>query len=197
MTKRFAVVSFTVLIGLLTLIIIGSSLVSAGDNDAHSVPAEYETAVLKAGSVCHEITPALIAAQVEAESGWNPHARSPAGAQGISQFMPATWATYGKDGDGDGEADIFNPTDAIYSQGVLMCWLIDEVKTYKVQSKISGDPVSLALAAYNAGIGAVLRYEGVPPYRETQAYVKKIPAAARKIELSMTNTDRESSAPQR
>lgn len=86
-----------------------------------NVPPQYVEAVKRAGSICPEITPSIIAAQIDAESGWNPKARSSAGAQGIAQFIPSTWKTAGMDGDGDGKADISNPADAIWSQGNLMC----------------------------------------------------------------------------
>ena len=144
------------------------------------VPAEYVDAVIRAGSICAEITPALIAAQIEAESGWNPRAGSPVGAQGISQFMPATWSSSGVDGDGDGVADVWNPTDAIISQGQYMCGQVAAVKA----AGMSGDIVRLALAAYNAGFGAVQRYGGVPPYQETQNYVTKIIANAARFAVA-------------
>lgn len=99
---------------------------ATGVSDA--VPATYRDDVLKAGNICEGISPALIAAQIAAESNWNESAGSPAGAQGISQFMPATWnGGAGMDGDGDGKADINNPHDAIYSQGNYMCAKLKEV----------------------------------------------------------------------
>lgn len=75
---------------------------ATGVSDA--VPAAYRDDILKAGSICEGISPALIAAQIAAESNWNENAGSHAGAQGISQFMPATWnGGAGMDGDGDGK----------------------------------------------------------------------------------------------
>lgn len=143
-----------------------------------AIPAQYLDAVTQAGSICSEITPNLIAAQVNQESGWNPDATSPAGAQGISQFMPGTWASVGVDGDGDGRADVWNPTDAILTQGHYMCGLVDQVKTAIAAKTITGDVVSLALAAYNAGLGAVTAAGGIPAFTETQNYVATILAAA-------------------
>lgn len=160
----------------------------SGGGGLVGVPSEYEEVVLRAGRICPQITPALIAAQVEAESGWNPTAGSHAGAQGISQFMPGTWATHGTDGDGDGRADIYNPVDAIYSQGVFMCRLVDEATAHLHQGRVSGDVVSLALAAYNAGMGAVLTYGGIPPYRETVDYVEKILTNMKKFEAPPANS---------
>lgn len=137
-----------------------------------TIPAEYLDAVNRAGSICTEITPGLIAAQINHESSWNPKAVSPVGAQGISQFMPGTWASVGVDGDGDGKADVWNATDAIITQGHFMCGLVDQVKKAKAKHKISGDTVSLALAAYNAGFGAVLKAKGVPAF--TESYIAAI-----------------------
>lgn len=139
-----------------------------------AVPAEYVDAVTRAGSICPEITANLIAAQINQESGWNPDSRSPAGAQGISQFMPGTWASVGVDGDGDGTADVWNPVDAIITQGHYMCSLVGQVKNAASAKTITGDVVSLALAAYNAGFGAVTAAGGIPPFTETQNYVATI-----------------------
>ena len=94
---------------------------SASESTVSGVPAEYESDVIRAGSICQVVTPSIIAAQIDQESNWNPKAGSSAGAQGIAQFMPSTWASAGKDGDGDGKADIWNPHDAIWSQGNYMC----------------------------------------------------------------------------
>lgn len=139
-----------------------------------NVPAEYQSDVIRAGSVCEIVTPSIIAAQIEAESNWNPNAGSPAGAQGIAQFMPGTWASVGMDGDNDGKADVRNPHDAIWTQGNYMCRLASQVEGYKQQGRLAGDTLQLALAAYNAGIGSVLRAGMIPPYSETTNYVKKI-----------------------
>jgi hypothetical protein len=151
---------------------------TAGGAVPVDVPTEYQSDVSRAGSICPEITPAAIAAQITQESGWNPKAHSPAGAQGIAQFMPATWKTAGKDGDGDGTADPMNPHDAIFSQGSLMCSLAAEMNGLISSGAASGPVLNLALAAYNAGSGAVKLYGGVPPFTETQNYVEKITAMA-------------------
>lgn len=178
---------------LIPVLLVAMPLMMSGDNDSDkkdkvkgaaqgvaNVPGEYQGVVLKAGSICPEITPPLIAAQIEAESNWNPNAASEAGAQGMTQFMPATWASAGKDGDGDGKAEINNPRDAIYSQGVYMCSLASEVKERISAGKLTGDVAQLALAAYNAGMGAVDAAGGIPPYKETQNYVPKIMELAAK-----------------
>lgn len=139
-----------------------------------NVPAEYQADVERAGTVCPVITSPLIAAQIEAESNWNPNAGSPAGAQGIAQFMPGTWASVGLDGDGDGRADILNPHDAIWTQAHYMCSLAAQMQSYLDQGRVHGDVADLALAAYNAGSGAVLAAGGIPAYAETRAYVARI-----------------------
>ena len=141
---------------------------------ATGIPDEYLADVQRAGSICTEIAPQLIAAQLDAESGWNPSAGSQAGARGIAQFIPDTWSVYGMDGDGDGKAEILNFHDAIWSQGNYMCRLIDDVKNLKATGAVTGDITELALAAYNAGLGAVSSHGGIPPYRETQEYVRRI-----------------------
>ncbi|MEU7230047.1 NlpC/P60 family protein [Streptomyces chrestomyceticus] len=159
--------------------------------DAKQIPGEYLTWVQKAGKICPLITGPVIAAQIEAESGWNPKAASPVGAQGISQFMPSTWKSVGvdaasKNGDPrpDGIADPFTPGDAIMTQGKYDCDLAKGIQKRLKAGTIKGDPLSLTLAAYNAGTGAVERYGGIPPYVETQGYVKKILALASKYTLA-------------
>lgn len=143
-----------------------------------AVPNQYLDDINKAGAICPEITPSIIAAQIDAESGWNPNAGSPAGARGIAQFMPGTWTSRGMDGDGDGTADILNAHDAIWSQGNLMCDNITAVNALIKNGTLTGDPLSLALSAYNAGLGNVKKYGGIPPFTETQTYVKKIKTLA-------------------
>jgi hypothetical protein len=102
------------------------------------------------------VSAALLAAQLMAESNFNPFAVSPAGAQGIAQFMPGTAAAYGLH-------DPFDPVAAIDAQAHLMSDLIRQL----------GSP-ELALAGYNAGPGAVEGCSCIPPYPETQAYVTRI-----------------------
>ncbi len=99
---------------------------------------------------------ALLSAQIYAESNFNPFARSPAGAQGIAQFMPGTAASYGL-------RDPFDPAAAIDAQAHLMHDLLRQLGS-----------VPLALAAYTAGPAPVQSCGCVPPYPETQAYVAKI-----------------------
>jgi hypothetical protein len=119
------------------------------------VPSQYRDAIVDA-SRRWSVSAALIAAQIQAESAFNPRAISPAGAQGIAQFMPATARAYGL-------RNPFDPDAAIDAQAHLMHDLLRQFGS-----------VPLALAAYNAGPGAVSACGCVPPYPETQAYVARI-----------------------
>lgn len=104
----------------------------------------------------HGVSPALLAAVARQESGFDPRAVSPAGAQGLMQLMPGT-------ADGLGVTDPFDPAQAVDGAARLLRTLLD---------RFGG--TELALAAYNAGPGAVLRYGGIPPYPETQNYVRSV-----------------------
>jgi hypothetical protein len=119
------------------------------------VPSRFR-APLIAAATRWNVSAALLAAQLMAESNFNPFAVSPAGAQGIAQFMPGTAASYGL-------TDPFDPVAAIDAQAHLMSDLIRQL----------GSP-ELALAGYNAGPGAVEGCHCIPPYPETQAYVTRI-----------------------
>lgn len=146
-----------------------------GTLDPSSIPEEYRDLVTAAGTVCAEVPAAAIAAQLKQESGWNPGAISPVGAQGIAQFMPGTWPLYGRDVNGNGTASPFDPADAIGAQARFMC---DLVKTVKPIAQRTGIPVlELAWAAYNAGPARITQYGGIPPFAETQNYVRTLRAS--------------------
>jgi hypothetical protein len=119
------------------------------------VPAQYRDPILRSAARWN-VPPALMAGQLMAESGFDPNAGSPAGAQGIAQFMPSTAAAYGL-------TDPFDPIAAIEAQAHLMSDLLRQF----------GSP-ELALAAYNAGPAPVEACHCIPPYPETQAYVTRI-----------------------
>ena len=119
------------------------------------VPGRYREPLLRAAARWN-VSAALLAAQLMAESNFNPYAASPAGAQGIAQFIPSTAAAYGLD-------DPFDPEAAIDAQAHLMSDLIRQL----------GSP-TLALAGYNAGPAPVEACGCVPAYPETQAYVTRI-----------------------
>lgn len=141
------------------------------------VPPEYRALLRDAAESCPKIPVEILAAQIAAESNWDTQASSVAGAQGIAQFMPAVWEQYGIDANDDGERSIWDPVDAIHSAARLNCVNRTLVKG------VSGNRLENTLAAYNAGYGAVRKYDGVPPYPETEAYVKKILANAKDIQL--------------
>ena len=123
------------------------------------VPARYRRAILSA-SLRTGVSAALLAAQLKSESNFDPAAVSPAGALGIAQFMPATAASRGL-------RDPFDPIASIGAQAELMAELIREFGSAR-----------LALAAYNAGPGAVGACRCVPPYPETVAYIARVLALA-------------------
>ena len=122
-------------------------------------------AQFRASAATYGIDPTLLAAVAKTESNFRADAMSPAGARGLMQFMPATAGAYG--------IDPMNPTQAI--DGAAH-YLSDMLRRY-------GGDTSLALAAYNAGAGAVDRYGGIPPFRETQAYIQKVQSARGEITL--------------
>jgi soluble lytic murein transglycosylase-like protein len=140
------------------------------------VPSQYKALIDKWGNKCSAITPAILAAQINQESGWNPKAGSSAGAQGIAQFIPGTWKAHGLDANHDGKASVWDPEDALPSAAQYMCDLARYVKN------VPGDRTVNALAAYNAGANKVLSYKGVPPYVETMNYVNSITSAAKRYE---------------
>ncbi len=144
------------------------------------VSPQYVALVEQAGAMCPDESAPLIAAQIQAESAWNPTAVSPAGAQGIAQFMPGTWATWGKDYDHNGSASALDPGDAIPSQGALMCELFAEANAALKSGRIThGTAVQNALAGYNAGMGNVYASGGFPTgITETDNYVPTIIALA-------------------
>jgi peptidoglycan DL-endopeptidase CwlO len=100
----------------------------------------------------------MLAAVAQQESGGNPQAVSSAGAQGLMQLMPSTAAGIG--------VNAFDPNQAITAAARILSRNLTEF----------GGSVPLALAAYNAGVGAVQKYGGIPPYSQTQNYVKSITA---------------------
>ncbi|MEU4158557.1 transglycosylase SLT domain-containing protein [Actinoplanes sp. NPDC026670] len=118
----------------------------------------YATLFEQAGAK-HGVSPKLLAAVAKVESGYNPKAVSKAGAQGMMQLMPATARGLGVD-------DAFDPAQAVNGAAKLLAQHLREFKS-----------VPLALAAYNAGGGAVHKYDGIPPFAETQAYVPKVQKA--------------------
>ena len=114
-------------------------------------------AEIDAAAASNGIDPALLTGLVSQESGFDPNARSGAGALGLTQLMPGTAAGLG----------VTNPLDPVQS-------LQGGAKYLRQQLDRFGGDEKLALAAYNAGPGAVARFGGVPPYSETQNYVTSV-----------------------
>jgi len=110
-----------------------------------------------------QLPAALIHSVIQVESNYNPNAVSPKGAQGLMQLIPATARRFGV-------ADSFNPVDNIEGGARYLKYLLD----------LNGGDYALALAAYNAGEGAVARYGDIPPYPETRNYVRSVAAQLRK-----------------
>ncbi|MFZ1016745.1 MAG: lytic transglycosylase domain-containing protein [Candidatus Cybelea sp.] len=141
------------LVGLLCGCAGGSYLPSA----PHSLDPGTLNALVSGAAQANGVPPGLVRAVVMAESAGNPSAVSMAGAAGLMQLMPGTAAGCG----------IGNPFDPSQNVSCGTSYLRSLLNRYH-------DNVTLAVAAYNAGPGAVDRYHGVPPYAETQAYVVRV-----------------------
>jgi soluble lytic murein transglycosylase-like protein len=132
-----------------------------GETTAEAVPAfrgsyrgEY-LELAKAAAARHGVPEDLFLRLVQQESGWNPTAISPKGATGLAQLMPDTAAMLG--------VDINDPKANLDGGARYLRMMYDEFGSWR-----------LALAAYNAGPGAVIQHDGIPPYAETETYVKAI-----------------------
>lgn len=135
-----------------------------GMTDLAYAPAEVRDAIEDAAAESG-FRPGIIAAQLETESHWRTGVSSHAGAQGLAQFTPETWEIWGRGG------DIVDPHDSIEAQGRYLAYLKDRLEPYAENEQ---ELMQVTLAGYNAGPGAVEEFKGVPPYGETQNYVKKI-----------------------
>ena len=127
---------------------------------ARRSPASPTPNLFNAAGARYGVSPMLLAAVARQESGYNPKAVSGAGAQGLMQLMPGT-------AKGLGVTNSFDPAQAVDGAARMLRDL-----THRFGR------VDLALAAYNAGPGAVMRYDGVPPYAETKNYVRNVMSMA-------------------
>jgi cell wall-associated NlpC family hydrolase len=132
----------------------GTSSSGGGVSASLNVPSNLAPLFLSAGAT-YGVSPTLLAAVAKTESGFNPSAVSSAGAEGLMQIMPSTASGLG--------VNPMDPQQAIDGAAQILSGDIAKFGS-----------VPLALAAYNAGAGAVEKYGGIPPYPETQAYVNKI-----------------------
>ena len=121
---------------------------------AFAVPAHVDALITEAAAR-HDVDPNLVRAVIKVESAYKPKARSHKGAMGLMQLMPATAREYGV-------RNAYDPAENINAGVKHLRMLLDRFD------------VRLAVAAYNAGAGAVQRYGGIPPYRETRDYVRKV-----------------------
>jgi soluble lytic murein transglycosylase-like protein len=145
--------------------------VSMDDFRAVQADRAYDDIIAEAAAE-YDLDPALIRAVMRAESAFNPMVISPAGAQGLMQLMPALAKEMGV-------VDAFDPRQNIMGGAKYLRWLLDRNR----------GNIPLTLAGYNAGPTIVAKYRKVPPFRETQNYVKKITGflADAKREESLAN----------
>ncbi len=130
--------------------------VSEADFRLPSKENRYDYLITEAAQK-YDVDVDLIRAVIRAESNFNPHAKSPVGAKGLMQLMPALAKDFGI-------KDPFDPRENVMGGVRYLRRLLD----------LHGGNVALALASYNAGPANVARYGGIPPFRETRGYVKKI-----------------------
>lgn len=113
--------------------------------------------IIRSAAQTYNVSEGLIKAVMHTESGFNPHARSPVGAQGLMQLMPATARRFNV-------TNAYDPHQNIHAGAKYLSWLL----------KRFDNNLHLALAGYNAGEGNVQKYGGIPPFRETRDYVRRV-----------------------
>lgn len=151
------------------LVISAAMPASAGSpRNVKGLPDRIAAWISFAASFCEQVNGPLLAAQIEQESGWNPLAVSPVGAQGLAQFKPDVWAKYGVDANRNGITSPFEIEDAIVTQGLYMCVLAADVQN------VPADRTTAMLWAYNAGPEATKAANGQPPTPEADNYARRI-----------------------
>lgn len=141
-----------------------------------SVPEKYAKAVVEAGSLCAEITPPVIAAQINDLTGFHPNYQGPDSVAGIAGLTSEQWHEYG---DGPFWDRVGKPNEAIHVHGELMCDLVDDVQAL---DKVSGETLRLALAAYVAGVDAIEGAHGLPDTPAVRHYVTDIRHSLRRYQ---------------
>ncbi|WP_305094269.1 bifunctional lytic transglycosylase/C40 family peptidase [Prescottella sp. R16] len=144
----------------------------------------------KAGDICGGVTAPTLAALFSVENDFRYGPTAPvslSGGRGPAKFMPSEWAKYGKDADGDGNADILGVADSVMAAGHMLCDNYAQMETWKQEGVVQGDTLDLALAAFNAGTRAVRKAGGVPSgiddaAEQTGPYVEKIRASEGQFE---------------
>ncbi len=134
-------------------------------NASRSRASRFDALIERTASA-HGVDTALVKAMVQVESAFDPYAVSHKGAYGLMQLMPETARQYG----------VADPADPVQN-------VRGGVRYMRHLMQLFGDDTRLALAAYNAGEGAVKRYGGIPPYNETRNYVRKVMALQRRYAL--------------
>lgn len=144
----------------------------------------------QAGEICGGVKAPTLAALFSVENDFRYGPTAPvslAGGRGPAKFMPSEWAKYGKDADGDGNADILGVADSVMAAGHMLCDNYAQVESWKNEGLVQGDTLDLALAAFNAGARAVRKAGGVPSGTEDAAdqsgpYIQKIRASEGQFE---------------
>jgi len=140
-----------------TLYLAGESSLTGREHPWSSIDRDGSEKIVRETAERHHVDPALVRAVIETESGWNPKAYSHKGAGGLMQLIPTTAQRFGA-------YDVFNPQQNVDAG----------VKYLKTLLQRYNGNLDLALAAYNAGEGAVDRAHGIPAIRETRDYVLKV-----------------------
>lgn len=133
-----------------------------GSSEAAVLPSYHQNknafdAIIRQAAQTHHVSEGLIKAVMHTESGFNMNARSPVGARGLMQLMPATAQRFNV-------SNVYDPHQNIMAGAQYLSWLL---------RRFNGN-TSLALAGYNAGEGNVSKYGGIPPFKETQDYVQRV-----------------------